>query len=211
MLLAVNVMESDDERIAKRLLSPMLKKEVPGYCSHMTAILQKFQLTLSELKGGSKTREIVKEKIVNYEKIMLQQSMMTASKTDAILLNFAFDGKMMKYLHELPFQEGRIIFMFRCRMFPTRVNFPERWSSELRCIFCSCIDTDEHLFTCFGYLDIIKDQQIDYKMFYTLDVPMALLSSGAKVLIMIYERLQSFQEDSDITNLQKQNGVAVVM
>ena len=55
VLLAVNVMESDDERIAKRLLSPMLKKEVPGYCSHMTAILQKFQLTLSDLTGGSKT------------------------------------------------------------------------------------------------------------------------------------------------------------
>ena len=63
------------------------------------------------------------------------------------------------------------------------------------------METDEHLFTCFGYLDIIKEQQIDYRMFYTLDVPMTLLSSGAKVLIMIYERLSSFQEDSDMKNL----------
>ena len=198
MLLAVNVLGMNDERIAKKLLHPMLMKEVPGYCSQLTAILQKYQLSLGDLEDVPKPREMCKEKIVQYEKVMLQQSMMTASKTDAILLNFAFDGKMMKYLQELPFLEGRIIFMFRCRMFPTRVNFPERWSSELKCIFCSCMDTDEHLFSCLGYLDIMKDQQIDPTMFYTLDVSMTLLSSGAKILLMIYERLKNFQEDSDM-------------
>ena len=165
VLLAVNVLGMNDERIAKKLLHPMLMKEVPGYCSQLTAILQKYQLSLGDLEDVPKPREMCKEKIVQYEKVMLQQSMMTASKTDAILLNFAFDGKMMKYLQELPFLEGRIIFMFRCRMFPTRVNFPERWSSELKCIFCSCMDTDEHLFSCLGYLDIMKDQQIDPTMF----------------------------------------------
>ena len=198
VLLAVNVLGMSDERIAKRLLNPMLTKEVPGYCSQLTVILQKYQLSLSDLVDVTKAREICKEKIVRYEKIMLQQSMMTASKTDAILLNFAFDGKMMKYLQELPFLEGRIIFMFRCRMFPTRVNFPERWSSELKCIFCSCLDTDEHLFSCMGYLDIMEEQQINPNMFYTLDAPMTVLSRGAKILLMIYERLERFQEDSDL-------------
>ena len=198
VLLAVNVLGMSDERIAKRLLNPMLTKEVPGYCSQLTMILQKYQLSLSDLVGIGKAREVCKEKIVLYEKIMLQQSMMTASKTDAILLNFAFDGKMMKYLQELPFLEGRIIFMFRCRMFPTRVNFPERWSSELKCIFCASMDTDEHLFSCMGYLDIMEEQQIDPNMFYTLDVPMTVLSRGAKILLRIYERLASFQEDADM-------------
>ena len=59
------------------------------------------------------------------------------------------------------------------------------------------MDTDEHLFSCVGYLDIMEEK-IDPNIFYTLDVPMTVLSRGAKILLMIYERLERFQEDSDL-------------
>ena len=40
VLLAVNVLGMSDERIAKRLLTPMIEKEVPGYCSQLPVTLQ---------------------------------------------------------------------------------------------------------------------------------------------------------------------------
>ena len=198
ILIGVKVHELSEDRIVKKLLLPMLKRKVPGYCTQLMDLLSKYEITIAEVMMFVDQREVLKKIVVEHQKKVLLESMMVASKTDAILINFTFDGKMKKYLQELPFIEGRIIFMFRCRMFPTRVNFPERWTSELKCIFCSCMDTDEHLFSCVGYLDIMKEQQIDPNIFYTLDVPMSELSRGAKILLMIHERLERFQEDSDM-------------
>ena len=93
--------------------------------------------------------------------------MLKASKTDAMLMNFNYDGKMKPYLLKLPFYEARIIFMLRTRMFPTRTNFPLRWSSSNLCVYCCSLDTDEHLFQCCGYSDVHEDN-IDHCMFMKL-------------------------------------------
>ena len=105
---------------------------------------------------------------------------------------------MLPYLCELPFVQSRIIFVFSCRMFPTRVNFPERWNEELKCVFCKDLDTDEHLFTCWGYLDIIGGDHIDVSMFYNLNTTNDELSRGADILIKIYDRLEIAQNDSEL-------------
>ena len=133
--------------------------------------------------------------MIEYEKDALMQSMLTGSKTDAILMNYVYNGKMMTYLHNLPFTEGRIIFVFRCWMFPTRVNFPERWTTNLNCIYCNRLDTDEHLFSCWGYIDIFWGVNMDFTMF---NVPMEVLSGGAMILNRIYERLSIAQNDRDM-------------
>ena len=96
---------------------------------------------------------------------------------------------------ELPFAEGRMIFMLRCRMFPTRMNFPGRWSNDLCCLYCGKPDTDEHLFKCWGFIDLTLNENMEYKMFLRLNVPKEELSRGARILLKIYERLLMAQED----------------
>ena len=123
--------------------------------------------------------------------------MMKASKTDSLLLNFDYDGKMKSYLLKLPFHEARIIFLLRARMFPTRTNFPQRWSSSNLYVFCCGLDTDEHLFQCCGYMDL-HEEMVDYNMFIKLSCDMDTLSVGAKILIRLHDRLLCANKDSDI-------------
>ena len=72
-----------------------------------------------------------------------------------MLSGFVYNGSMMKYLRELNFNEARAIFMARYRMWPTKENFPGRWSGVL-CNVCGLKDTDQHVFSCPGYADIIQ-------------------------------------------------------
>ena len=123
--------------------------------------------------------------------------MAQASKPARILLNFSFDGQIKNYLTVLPFQEARIVFMFRARMFPTKVNFPNRWTSSSLCAYCCSLDTDEHVFQCCGYQDLCESS-VTCEMFYTLDCSIEDLSVGANVLLKIYERMNEMQEDTDI-------------
>ena len=196
ILLASNVMEMNKERIARKLLFAMVEKEVPGFCTQLQKILNKYSICLEDLAGVNNKREMLKGLILNFEKRLLHQSMLMSSKTDNMLAYFGFNGDMLDYLKELPFLEGRIVFMFRSRMFPTRVNYPERWSSSRACSYCSLLDTDEHLFSCLGYMDLTNG--IDYGMFHRLDVSMKRLSEGAQVLLNVYKRLSAVQDDIDM-------------
>ena len=198
ILLTAKVMEMDDDRIAKRLLVPMMLKEVPGYCSHTKVLLKKYDTSLEQMHIVDNKRKFMKAKVVGYEYEMLIKSMMKGSKTDALVMNYKYDGKMKTYLHDLPFKQSRIIFIFRSRMFPTRVNFPKRWSASLNCIYCDRLDTDEHLFECWGYVDILDGVSIDYRMFYHLNVNMELLGCGASTLERMFERLSDAQKDKDL-------------
>ena len=121
--------------------------------------------------------------------------MMKESKCDRLLLNnFQFDGKVKKYLVELPFEEARVVFMLRVRMFPTKGNFKGRWGSD-ECAYCGCQETDIHLFTCPGYSDLLDD--VDFAMFTTLNASNEKLSAGAKKLIQVLERLKIFNTSKD--------------
>ena len=198
MLLTINVLEMDDSRIVKRLLSSMMDKDVPGFCSQVKEIFKKYDISVIDLLGVTNRRKIVKEKVIENEKKQLLKTMMLGSKTDAILTNFCYNGKILPYLVDLPFSESRMIFIFRGRMFPTRVNFAGRWASDLNCVYCGKMDTDEHLFTCWGFTDLLEGENIHHELFYKLDVPMEVLSVGARVLTKMYERLLLVQEDKDM-------------
>ena len=131
----------------------------------------------------------MKKKIVVMQKERLVEKMLSESKSDRILLhNFHFDGKPKRYLTELPFEEARVIFMLRSRMFPTKDNFKGRWGVE--CVHCEAIESDVHLFSCVGYCDILCGVQ--YDIFMNLDVPIEELSDGAKKLLKVKERLEMF-------------------
>ena len=202
ILLTSNTFEMDDCRIAKRLLVPMMEKEVPGYCSHVHSVLRKFGVSLESLQDRGDKRDVMKKILVEYEKKQLLQSMLKGSKSDNVLMNFNYDGKMLWYLRELPFVKARIVFMFRARMFLTRVNFQERWTTSKNCMFCGILDTDEHLFTCWGYMDLLDGMVIDHNMFYNLkDVSKSELSDAADVLLKIYRRLEICQGDKDFSGI----------
>lgn len=82
-------------------------------------------------------------------------------------------------------------------MFPTRTNFPGRCSNVYT--FCNRLDTDEHLFKCCGYVDLII-KQIDYDMFFKLDADIEKLNEAAKILLNIHDRLEVIQNDADMRN-----------
>ena len=198
ILLVAKVLDMDDNRVAKKLLSQMLEKNVPGFCHTYQKSREVFGIDLGMLDNVDK-RKFMKSRLIDLQKNLLVKRMSTSSKTDKLLLSFSFDGQIKRYLYELPFQEARIIFMFRCRMFPTQNNFPGRWSTKSLCRLCCQLDSDEHLFTCCGYADIVSGSGATFgSAFNVEEISMEELSITAKVLLLIYERLELVNDDKDL-------------
>ena len=195
VVLAVDVLSRDGERVAKKLLNEMLSKNVPGFCTELSDACNILKISLEELVGDSDIRKKLKEKVVGIQGIELYKRMVLSSKMDKVLLNgFRYSGKMMTYLLELEFQHARAVFMIRYRMLPTKCNFPNRWDGLL-CNVCGLDDTDEHLFSCPGYQDLIVTD-VRYEMFWdevTLEDAVKM-GTAATVLVRIIERLEEVQD-----------------
>ena len=114
---------------------------------------------------------------------------------DRVLLGgFRYNGKMMKYLVELNFDEAKAVFMTRYRMLPTKSNFPGRWKGTA-CDACGFEDTDQHVISCPGYKDI-EMEGLSLDMFWndgSLDNT-EVISKAAKVMIKIVERMEEIKE-----------------
>ena len=132
--------------------------------------------------------------IYTIQKERLVERMFTESKSDRLLLNnFQFDGKAKNYLIELPFEEARVVFMLRSRMFPTKENFKGRWGVE--CEYCKAVESDVHLFSCTGYKDLLDG--VDFDTFMKLDRSAEDLLAGARQLLKVKERLEMFNTSQD--------------
>ena len=194
IVLAVETLNLDDNRISKKLLEVMLQKKVPGFCTEVLEACEILQVSLDALKSESNVREVLKKKVVKLQSVQLLSRMIIGSKMDRVLVKgFSYDGSMKKYLTELNFQEARAIFMSRYRMWPTKENFPGRWSGE-NCNICGRRDTDEHIFTCPGYTDLINEK-FEYDVFWEqecLNDTMRLKAVAGSV-IKIIERLEIIQ------------------
>jgi hypothetical protein len=198
VLLAVQVMQMDENRIAKKLFEKMYEKKVPGFCTQISVDLNELRVgTLHELSLLKDPRAMLKERVVEIQRSVLVEKMAKASKTDDLMLNFSYDGKMKPYLRDLPFEEARIIFMYRARMFPTKSNFKHRWSEMSDCIFCGKSETDEHLFSCCGYEDLCVGS-MTHQMLFHLTCSLEELGMAARALLRIYDRLMAIQEDQDM-------------
>ena len=156
--------------------------------------LKKVKCGYDALKSESSVREVLKKKVIKLQSVQLLSRMIIGSKMDRVLVKgFSYDGSMKKYLTELNFQEARAIFMSRYRMWPTKENFPGRWSGE-NCNICGRRDTDEHIFTCPGYTDLINEK-FEYDVFWEqecLNDTMRLKAVAGSV-IKIIERLEIIQ------------------
>ena len=204
ILLASKVLQMSDCRISKQLLTSLMEKEVPGFCTSLRESLNLLGLSnITEIDNVSDKRKHLKKLIVNIQRTRVVEEMLVVSKTDRMLMNVNYDGQMKGYLLKLPFEEARIIFLWRCRMFPTKCNYPNRWSTSKLCNFCCMMDTDEHLLSCCGFMDI-HQYQINGLLFMNVNGDMNELSFGAKILLKIHERLLLINEDKDINGSNDQ-------
>ena len=196
VILAVETLSRVDEieRLAKKLLTSLLAKNVPGFCSELQEACSLLGVSLSDLIGEKDVRKLLKMKVVKIQAEELYKRMMLSSKMDGILLNgFQFSGKPKKYLSELDFDEARVVFMVRYRMLPSKSNFPGRWSGTA-CKICGFDDTDAHLFHCPGYQDLIPEN-VTYDMFWNNEVlnDTERLRHAAGAALGIVERLEEIQ------------------
>ena len=203
ILLAVKVRKMCESRIVKQLFDKMYEKRIPGFCTSVAEALKMLEIdSLEEFDEMNDEREKLKEILVKIQNRRLSKEMLKLSKTDGLVLNYSYDGRMKEYLLKLPFREARIIFMLRTRMLPTKVNFPGRWSESKLCCYCCEIETDEHLFQCCGYSDLNEDG-FQHSVFMKLDCEMGKLSDGAKTLLMIHDRLVKTNDDSMLNGSNK--------
>ena len=195
VLLAYDTLKQ--EGVGSRLLRTMMEKKVPGFCAEVVEALKAFELTEDSeelMMDGRNLRTLLKTKIIQIQSKRLVERMLNESKTDQLLLNgFHFDGKVKKYLVELPFNEARAVFMLRSRMFPTKNNFKGRWGSE--CAYCGNVESDIHLFSCAGYNDLLGDVKMD--IFFSLEATMDELFDGAQKLVKVIERLERFNASKE--------------
>ena len=127
----------------------MLENNVPGFCREVVDALRTLNMYGNDKEflqmDKEKLRKICKERLVKLQEKRVMEKMIEVSKSDNLLLqDFQFDGKMKDYLYQLPFEEARVIFMLRARMFPTKANYKGRWKSE-ECEFCAKPENDKHV------------------------------------------------------------------
>ena len=194
IILAVETLRKSEGRIARKLLVSMLKKNVPGFCTELVDACALFQVSLVELQNEKNVREFLKKKVIEMQAAELLKRMIISSKMDKVMLSgFVYNGCMMKYLRELNFNEARAIFMARYRMWPTKENFPGRWSG-VSCNVCGARDTDQHVFSCPGYADIIQGKYC-FDVFWDKNVlnDIDKLKEIAKVVLLLIERMENIQ------------------
>ena len=195
IILAVETMNKEDDRVAKKLLSSLMEKKVDGFCTEVMDVCRLLNLSFDDLLCEKDVRKKLKLCVTKVQEQELYKRMMVSSKMDGVLLNrFCYDGKIKKYLLELDFVEARAVFMMRYRMLPTKANFPGRWRGTM-CNICGFQDTDEHIFHCPGYQDLLTED-ICYSMFWddeTLNDTVKLKKAACSI-IGIIERLNEVQE-----------------
>lgn len=108
IIVAIDVINKDDDRIAKKLLTELLPKNVKGFCSELNETCSLLNVSLESYVGEPDVRKKLKDKLVEIQAIELFQRMALSSKMDRVLLSgFKYDGSAKKYLMELDFVHAR--------------------------------------------------------------------------------------------------------
>ena len=73
----------------------------------------------------------------------------------------------------------------------SKFSLIRRWKGTC-CNVCGTRDTDEHLFACPGFSDILDDS-VTLEMFFTVN-DLKVLESAAEKMLKVVERLEVLQE-----------------
>ena len=96
VILTVKVMRMSKERVVKRLFMEMFQKRIPGFCTTLKESLKELEIeSIEDIVMEQDKRKCLKKKLQNKRLI---GRMMRLSKTDGMLVNYDFDGKMKDYL-----------------------------------------------------------------------------------------------------------------
>ena len=120
VILAVQVVQLNDNRVGRQLMEALMVKNVGGFCSEVVDACLTLKIgNFSDLIGITHIRKYLKKKLVELQKEIVFMRMLESTKMNGILLreNNKFDGKMKPYLKNLNFQDARSVFMLRCRMY----------------------------------------------------------------------------------------------
>jgi hypothetical protein len=194
VILAVETLNRDETRISKMLLTKMMEKSVPGFCTELVEACDLLDVSMDQLIKESDVREKLKKKVIEIQSRELLKRMVISSKMDRVLTSgYSYTGKMMKYLSELNFVEARAIFMSRYRMWPTKDNFPGRWNG-VECNVCGLTDTDEHIMSCPGYCDLVGGK-FEFEVFWDNEVleDTKTLKVVANIVVLLVERMEHIQ------------------
>ena len=175
-------------------VTSMLTYSVPGFCHEVIEALKILDMHGNDITYLSfdkvKLRGMCKERLVKLQGDRLIEDMVSISKCDSTLLQeFLFDGKMKEYLYQLPFDQARIVFMLRSRMFPTKLNFKGRWGND-ECEFCRIPQNDKHLFSRPAYIDLTE--RLSYMNIVGLKLELDKLYEASVIMERVKERLEVF-------------------
>ena len=82
IVLAVETMKRENERISRQLLTFLMENKVDGFCSELEEVCQVLGVSFEELLHVNDARKVLKEKIVKIQGQLLYKRMMVSSKMD---------------------------------------------------------------------------------------------------------------------------------
>ena len=197
VLLYFEILRIEPSTIERKLLEKMLSHKVPGFCRELEEALHTLgmggDVDVYVKMSKEKSRKLCKEKLVQLQEHRILEKMVEVSKSDNLLFlnEFKFDGKMKDYLYQLPFEEARVVFMLRSRMFPSKANYKGRWKTE-ECEFCALTENDKHLFSCPAYIDLTGN--LNYHSIVSLQLKMDELYEAAVVMNKVKGRIEMFNK-----------------
>ena len=194
IILAVETLKLDENRISRRILEAMIVKNIPGFCSELAEACSLVGVSIEKLLSANDVRQVLKKRIIEIQSGELLKRMILSSKMDRVMISgFQYDGSQKKYLYELNFWQARAIFMSRYRMWPTKDNFPGRWKGT-DCNCCGHKDTDEHIMVCPGYTDIVNGK-FEFGVFWNEEVlnDTEKLKGIADSVLLLLERIENVQ------------------
>ena len=168
---------------------------VQGYCTEVKDACKRLNIELEHVLNVTNIREYMKKVVSKVQGQVLLKKMMLSSKTDKIILGgFSYNGTPQKYLSLLDYEDAKAIFVSRYRMWPTKCNFPGRWNGT-DCNICGYEDSDQHIFKCPGYKDVINEN-FSYDSFWDKETlrNLALLKDLARMAKNIICRIESVQK-----------------
>ena len=93
VIVAVETLNRDENRISKKLLEALMKKNVDGFCTELSQACSILNVELDKVLNAVNVRKYLKRAVTKLQSHILLRKMMLSSKTDmALLAGFSFHG-----------------------------------------------------------------------------------------------------------------------
>ena len=148
---AYNLINSDEKRLARKVLIEQSKLHKPNYYNNTKTIAEQLGITfnMADLQEVTKStwKQLIKRKIK--EEILHDIEAEVKTKTKMRFVSKR-EFKAEDYIKKLNMKETKTIMRLKLNMVDTKANFPR--GDDRTCVMCGAEDeTTEHLFKCPRY------------------------------------------------------------